>query len=397
MLQDIIRARTGVKNILGNGVYNSQLNKYIDQRLLMAPWSYGQERLDNHITVAMAHSYGIDSNGNVRLLENLPEEQRIPIYERMKFDESTGAFTIEGLKEDQLSRAIMQFQQAVRAGQKRVAGTLSEEDIAYWQTTLVGKLLMQFKSWMPSILKERFGALRYNDILDVAEQGRYRVVWENNEYEDNANTMVYVLRTTLNTMGFVLKNLFTYGTPARMLGAKLSLNEGHLQKQYAMLKKKYENYPGMLEKMPTFESFVKMKEGQIRAALGELEVLVLLTAAIYALGADWDDDGEPMWSEMWATHQIYKVLNRTRTELSFTNNPIEYAKLVSNPIPLTGLLTHTYKLVANTLDETRDVLINENDARDKTDKLHYSSGMIMGVYQLRKFFDVLTIDEAAAR
>ena len=90
-------------------------------------------------------------------------------------------------------------------------------------------------------------------------------------------------------------------------------------------------------------------------------------------------------------------MNRTRTELSFTNNPIEYAKLVSNPIPLTGLLTHTYKLVANTLDETRDVLINENDARDKTDKLHYSSGMIMGVYQLRKFFDVLTIDEAAAR
>jgi hypothetical protein len=315
----------------------------------------------------------------------------------MVFDEAKGSFTIEGLNEEQTSRAIVQFQQAVRAGQKRVTGTLSQEDIAYWQTTLTGKLVMQFKSWMPSILKERFGAVRFNDVLDVVEQGRYRAVWENNEIEDNTNTLVYFLHTTKNTAAFVVKNLLMTNSIARRFGAKVKLDDTKLKKQYAAFLKKYEKYPGMLEKVPTFESFVQMKEGQIRAAIGELEILILLSAAIFLLGSDYDDDGEPLWSETWVAHQIFKVLNRTKTELSFTYNAMEYAKLVANPIPLTGLLTHSIKLLGNTVDETRDTLLGENNQRDKAEKLHYTTGLIQGVYQLRKFFDVLSVDEAATR
>ena len=398
MLQDILRQRVGgVSSVLGNTLYNNNLNKYVDQRLLMAPWSYGQERLDNHIAVAMAHSYGFDSNGNVRLLTNLPQENQKSVYERMIFDEAKGSFTIEGLNEEQTSRAILQFQQAVRAGQKRVTGTLSQEDIAYWQTTLTGRLFMQFKSWMPSILKERFGATRFNDILDVVEQGRYRAVWENNEIEDNTNTFVYLLHTTKNTAAFIVKNLLMTNSIARRFGAKVKLDDTKLRKQYAAFLKKYEKYPGMLEKIPTFESFVQMKEGQIRAAIGELEVLILLSAAIFLLGSDFDDDGEPLWSETWVAHQIFKVLNRTKTELSFTYNAMEYAKLVANPIPITGLLMHVIKLLGNTLDETRDTMFGENNQRDKANKLHYSTGLVQGVYQLRKFFDILSVDEAATR
>ena len=396
MLTDIMRQREGgIKSVLGNPLYSSNLNRYLDQRLLMSPWSYGQERLDNHITVAMAQSYGFDKDGNVRLLVNLPAGTK-NVYDSMVLSDNN-VWSIEGLDEEQSKRAIMQFQQAVRAGQKRVTGTLSQEDIAYWQTTLAGKIIMQFKSWMPSILKERFGALRFNDVLDVSEEGRYRAVWANNEFEDNANTVVYFFRTLARTIGFVGKNLLTYNSIARMIGGKLVLNDELMQKHYAMFKKKYENYPGMLAKFPTYESFIAMRQGQVRAALGEIEVMLLLVGAIAMLGADWDDDGEPLWSEMWLTHQMYKVINRTKTEVSFTYDPAEYIKLVSNPIPITGLLNHVKNLLVNTVDETVDVLSGREDARDKTGKLHYTTGLIQGAYQLRKFLDILETDQAATR
>lgn len=397
MVTDIVSSRVGSKNLVGNMLYNNAANQYINQRMLMRPWSYGEERLENHITVTMANTYGVDSNGNVRKLENLPEGSK-SIYERMVFNEEDASFKIEGLDEEQTIRYITQFKQAVRAAQKRITGTMSSEDIAYWQTNLAGRLVMMFKSWMPNVLEERFGKLRYNKILDSVEQGRYAALWQNNELEENANTLVYILSSTMNLAKFVTSNLIINNSLARkVFGTNVKLHEDRLRRQYREFQNRYEKYPGVLERIPSYEAFVKMKEGQIKAALAELEVYILLSMAIAMLGADWDDDGEPMWSEMWVTRKIYRVLNRTKTELSFTYSYAEYIKLMQNPIPLTSALNNVLKLLGNTLDEVRDTALGENNPRDNAGKLHYTTGMFTGVYQLRKFFDVFESDKVATR
>lgn len=397
VLTDIVSGRVGNENLIGNKLYNNKLNQYINQRVLMRPWSYGEERLENHITNSMALTYGIDSDGNVRKLENLPDGTK-SIYERFIFNETEGSFEIDGLEKEKLIRVITQFKQAVRAAQKKITGTMSSDDIAYWQTNLAAQLFMQFKSWMPNILEERFGKVRYNKVLDIVEQGRYAALWQNNELETNANTFVYLASSAINTLKFLTVNLATKNTIARkLLNTDVKLDEERLKRQYKAFVKRYEKSPGVLARIPSYEQFVKMKEGQIRAAIGEAEVLLLLLSAIAMLGADWDDNGEPLWSEMWITRKMYRVLNRTKTELSFTYSYPEYIKLVQNPIPITSALNTSLKLIQNTLDEFRDDVFGENNSRDKAGRLHYSTSMLTGVYQLRKFFDILESDLAATR
>jgi hypothetical protein len=407
MVRDIVAGRVGEKNsILADKLYASQLNQYLNDRLLMRPFSYGDERLDNHIAVAMAQNYGFDDNGNIRRLVNLPENSK-SVYERIQYNEKE--MFIEGLDGDNLSRAITQFQQAVRAGQRRIKGSMNSEEIAYYQTNLFGRLVMQFKTWMPGIIRERFGALKYNRYLDVAEQGRYQVLLDETQFTQSSNMVVNILGTTANLLKFLAINLVTYGTIARKLGlANYKSNEAKAREQYAAFIKKYENMPGMLERFPTFEQFVEMKHGQIKAALGELEFMLVLSAAIFAMASDWDDDDEPLYKEMWLAHKIYQVLNRTKTELTFTYDPLEYAKLIRNPFPISSLFIQIANLLTNTLDELGDTLLGEdterfpvpfgkNKANDKTDKLHYTIGLIPAAYQVRKTLNLLDSDAASPR
>jgi hypothetical protein len=406
MLRDVVTNRAG-GNILKDNLYSSTAQQYINQRLLMRPYSYGDERIDNHIANAMAMNYGIDSNGNVRRLANLPEGSK-PLRDMITINEN-GELSFEGISDnDVILRITRQFQQKVRAGQRRIKGTMSSEEIAFWQTTIYGRLMMQFKSWMPGVVRERFGSLKYNNVLDTAEQGRYRVFWDEVSSEQDIKTGMFWLETLGNSLKFVTKDLLTYGTIGRMLGNEYKFDDKKARAQYAAFQRKYANSPVMEGMFPTYEQFLEMKKGQIKAMLGEIEILLVLTAMIFLLGSDYDDDGEKLYAEMWLTHKMFQVLNRTKTEMSFTYDPMEYEKLFANPIPLIGLFTQARKLVGNTLDETGDVFFGEGDARfpipfgankgdEKAGKFHYTVSLIPGIYYIRKTFDVLESDKSATR
>lgn len=396
VLTDIVNARVGQrKSIIADNLYTSKLNKYINGRLMMRPMSYGDERIDNHVSVAMALNYGVDKEtGNIRRLSNLPPNSK-SLYELFSVD-SDGKIQID-IKEEQLDKVIMQFQQAVRAGQRKIKGSISSEELPYYDNFLVGKLLGQFKKWVPPIVNERFGALKVNDILDTVEQGRYSVIWNENDVNDSANMVYYTLNKLASSLTFIGKNLLTYGTIGRALGADIKLNEQRSMLQYNNLKQKYANMPGMLEKIPTFEDFVEMKKGQIRATLGEVEMYLMLLAATLMLGADWDDDEIPNYKEMWVLHKMYQITNRVKTELSFTYNPLEYAKIFKEPIPAAGLAITTAKALDNFKDEFIDGVTGRVDMKDDTDLFHYSISLLPAIYQVSRTLELRDVDIEATR
>ena len=86
-------------------------------------------------------------------------------------------------------------------------------------------------------------------------------------------------------------------------------------------------------------------------------------------------------------------------------NPIEFANLTKNPLPMIGLLTDAIKTIDNTADELFDVLIRHNITLgkniellgeetevDNKNILSYTHTWIPGMQGMVRFFDVLSED-----
>jgi hypothetical protein len=187
-----------------------------------------------------------------------------------------------------------------------------------------------------------------------------------------------------------------------MTGKDIKLNDDLNQELY----REYQAQGG--DQRITYADFLKLKRSQIRAMVSELEILLLFSALIFSLGADWDEDGDPLYKDMWVLHKGYQVLNRVKTELTFSYNPFSYSTLVNNPIPLASLAGDAARIINNTLDETGDRIFGEdverfgfpfgaNKGSDKTEAFHYSLGIIPGGHQLRKLFNLTEQDQKATR
>ena len=388
IIQTIAKGTGPIHNIIGDRTVKEGVRKYINQRTLMRPFSYGDERLDNHITAAMAQNYGIDENGNVKRLSHLPEGSK-SIWELFSYSKDNVGFgNMEG---EGLKKIIIQFRNAVRAGQKGIKGTMNDEDINYAQTNLILNLVSQFKTWMPGVINERFGKLKYNQMLDAPQWGRYRALWNENEFIDGSNTAIYVLGTTAKMLKYIAKDLITFGPIRRMTGSKIQVNDDSARLYYNKFKQL--NPQSEL----SFDDFIEVKRAAIRASLIEVQVFLALSALIMSMRGDWDDDGEPMWKETWVAHKLYQVLNKASSEVAFTFNPLDYARLIQNPFPIASLFIDTSKMLINTVDESRDAVFGENNNSDKTGKFYYSVGILPGGFQLRRLLDLSEEDMKRSR
>mgnify|MGYP006350722015 FL=1 len=84
------------------------------------------------------------------------------------------------------------------------------------------------------------------------------------------------------------------------------------------------------------------------------------------------------------------MIYKTNQEMSFVFNPIDFTKMIQTPIPMTGLVTQLWKGIKNFLDETRDVVVGEDDILstgktkdDPTGRGYYLTSFIPGGNILR--------------
>lgn len=377
----------------------------ISERMLFAPFRIPDEMLDRLITNAASRNYGLDKQGKVRRLVNLPEGTK-SIWEMTSFDEK-GKIKFEGLNDTQTELLFKQFREAVRQMQMDIKGNMSGEDISMVQTNLYWGLLMQFKTWMPGVLSERFGETRYDEATDTLRMGRYlsyfnvpSTTWNKNATKKEKTKAIaawvakdlapQMLKATASIIPYVGK---TFQKESRV---------NFLGKEYVSTtinaKKALEDYEAWIKTNPveskkvSFDMFLRAKEAQIPAMLMEMRLIALFFTFVTLLSLEGDDE-EPLYRETWAGRVTYKIAKKTFLELGFSLNPNEFYRLSASPIPAFKVLKNFSMLAENTYDETRDTFFGENSPQDKTPWLYRTVNMTIGLNQAAEIIEIFEEDK----
>jgi hypothetical protein len=375
----------------GDPTMRGWINKYVNSRMLMNTFSIGDEYIEEMITAAMAKNYYIDSVGNFRRVKNEADlelnKDRL-IWNLFSYSKEGGVKF--DLNEEQTQNAFTSFRRAVQAGQSRIKGTIPEEDKAHWQTNIVGQILMHFKSWMPGILFERFGKVKYDDRIDSMYMGKYVSLGKEFANPDKLVLSDFFKKILLPKLGKLAADIATFG-----LLSKSRLNDKHNKELF--FEKWLDENPHFKGKV-TFEDFNEVQQKQLKSLIQELRVLLVLGGLMILMKGDWDDDGEADYKEYLLTRKIASLLFKTQQEFSFVFDPTSFASMIKTPMPMIGLVNDAKKLLVNTLDEVLlDPIFGEERliGGTKKDKSPFGSEtikLVPGAGGVIRFLDVLSKD-----
>lgn len=374
----------------GDPTMRGWVKKYVNSRMLMNIFSVGDQYIEEIVLVSMAKNFYIDDLGNLRRIksdQDLEKYKDRTVWSLFSYDKEKGAsFKIPEGKE---ARIFEDFRAAVQAGQSRIKGTIPEEDKAYWQNNIIGQLVMHFKSWMPGILFERFGKVKFDNRIDSIYMGKYIALREEFSNPDKLAFSTFMQKILLPKLGKLVVDISTFG-----LMSKHRLND-KLNKEYTF-NKWLEEYPQYKGKV-TFEEFNEVQQKQLRSVIQELRTLLVFAGLMVLMGIDWDDDGEKDYKKYFLTRKIASLIFKTQQELAFTYSPVAFTQMVKSPLPMTGLVTDAYNTLKNTLDEGGDILFGEQrliggQTVDKTPILSQSIKWAPGFGGITRFLDIFNDD-----
>jgi len=149
------------------------------------------------------------------------------------------------------------------------------------------------------------------------------------------------------------------------------------------------------DKDKQLEVFIAAKQGQLKAMVMELRILLGLSLAVMFLSRmDWDDDETPDIKQVVALRRVIRLTEKVRTEIGFVFSVSDWENTLSKPLPMLSTLVLLSKAIKNFGDETRDIFVDDpkDDKKDNAGWFYYSKKFAPGY----KFIEPL-IDELESR
>lgn len=345
--------------------------------------------IDANVTVGMMMNYGVDPDyygkPRIRRLKLIHKKDKSvkSLWELGTMDDNKNAvFPKEVTQElqDQFRREIMYASSTIK-------GQYSTEDKMLANLTVEGQMIMQFKNWMPRLISERFREARYLEDYEAIELGRFRVIIG----ELIAKGAIPALKSftgmfaEIASMGFFKHTLS--GETSRRYFKEFLANNPDIQEQINRQELNEDEF---------FEQYADQRIGQMRAFAIELRMYLTIIAAMAVAGGDWDDDGRALYKDIPGGPQALKLLEKASMELGFLFRPSEGKRLLTNPIPVMRILFEIEDLLTNSLDETRDwimqddykgFLFMEKDSYDRSPPFKYISKFVPIWKPAAEFFD----------
>jgi hypothetical protein len=368
------------------------------------------DSIDNQVLNAMMDSYAFDPNsGKAQRIEKLqkmyPGKDIKSMLETSEMNQENQRLQLFDMEGNEMTEAMFNdFRRKVKYVASTGKGNMSEEDIALYKTALTGMLLGQHKSWLPRMFRTRWMPDGYNYELDEIEMGRHRVFIG----EIFAKGMLPAFTKFIQ---------FAADYGAGTLGLRtnfLKIDRAHAEIRFQQFLK--EN-PGIVaatseeeklrmlaedpnRKVVTLDEFIEMTRAQIRATAAEVRAYMLLAAAYFAIGFDWDEDDRRRRPFM---RKLSEYVAKAKLEIGFFIPVIGYKEMLQiatrNPAPAVNLVADVAKLVSNTVGEAKDTLVGvESDERyeitsgkvvkDRSPKGFYAVKMMPNVNNIERFLEI---------
>lgn len=374
-------------------------SKHANASYFFSLLSLADEVGDAREIVGLMYNLGLDEKGNIRRLKDLPEgaTNLVDMLE----------FTKDGnVKEDSLDPMVMfQVRQMFYAERYSLTGTKGRYSTSISQADYLLQLVENLRSFIPGILRAKWGNTRYNRFKQSLDTGLYKAMFKKagfssktkEDIEEDA-TMLEMLKSNLSSLqGLIstmirLKN-FTVSAEERKRRIEdgtwdMEKDETNYNRRVAWVKREFD-----LAKMSTndpnihnmdLEGFAQHLQGTVRAGVHETRVnLMLFVAALLAAGMkpDREQDGTVRYSYNMFLYMLQRILLETSAFI----NPYELYKLNRSFIPVLGLLEDAAKITGNTADVLFDLVRYGKDVSpgDRSGWLHYSSGMVPGANTLK--------------
>jgi hypothetical protein len=364
-------------SLQANELPDNKLIKLANLGLPFIGFRMGSEWIDNSLGLSMMQNYGIDANGRLKRLKVLPEGSK-SLLERASIKD--GKLEIEGMTLD----IYNELTNSVRGVSRTIKGELSDQDQRAINFQILGKLSMTYKNWLPDLFKEHFNGIRYNNYTNAVTVGRFYAVYDSLK-DDESKKFLLLNKSAWIGLGKlaldVPLSLFTMGK-VRTFKANESRARALFEKFKAdnMYDKRVQEY--------TFEEFLDYYNGQVKAMVTELQVLLVLITLAMLAGGDWDDDGKKDYKQYLLLNWTYRTINRVKRELGFFYGSEGVDILFQTSMPVTSVALDTKKALQNFVDEAYHDISGEKDPYDKTGYFYYTSKQIPFVYSAKKMLDI---------
>lgn len=370
MFEELEVAHENKTHVNAAAVSNSKLRQAFKR-----DWRYHlHHKVDNGIEHTMFNavmlSFGIDpESGKIRPLDKLkelyPDTEFKSLYDSYeKIDLEDGEFEYKIINqhtgEAVEDRTLMDLRTKTIELNGRIKGQMSDRDIAGYSTSLIGRMVMQYRSWIPATMMERVRGEQYNMTMEEFEIGRWNAAWK------------YL---TMNKRR-VAFDFVALALP--FVGSRMNLSLADNPK----MKELYQDFIGRnpesanpdSEAYVSYDDYVKEYDGNLRALASELRIFYglmgLMLGAMFAFGDDEEDN-------IFIASAL-SIIDRTVLELGFylpfdptTQGFQESYKLISkSPIPATSTINTILNWASNTAQETWDVLSGTAWDRTTTPKFN---------------------------
>lgn len=376
---------------------SSDKNRILTSRTGFMPLRKADSSLTDIAVLAMMQNWGVDEKGDViRLSRKIKSESGkiITIGETGKYKtllelsekDDNGKVTVKGLSRE----GYRKFRANVKSTIGEVIGNMNPDDVGAQDTDFYINQMMAFKSWMPALIREYGGALRWDEKGQAMKWGRFKAYlndyrtdlnFTDDQIRDGKIFWEYMGKVVAPNIGKLILDISTFGLVPSIKNSRINETRAKLMFYKWQLENK-----GLIGKV-TYEDFLEIKEGQIKAMMVQLRFLIgIMGLAMFLGGAG--DDGKPRYMNNFVTRTFFKAFSKAGSELTFIWNPSEFIRLIRNPWPLTGMLVRFQKTVTNGFDEGRDLVFGEESNRDSTPSGYYLMQWMYGGSQLERFFEV---------
>ena len=296
----------------------------------------GTDSVSNNVLVSMLLNYGLDSEGKITRLVKLPKGSK-SLFEMQELTDN--GLTIPGLKQQEYEK----FRAIVRNQMTEIMGEMSEADVNLANSTMVLRYLMQFRNWMPGLIKARYGTFTYNSVTEEFDVGKFRVLW--GEFSQDHFAPKFEEFKNL-----VLEIFFLRNPQAN------KENSEYFYNKYLM-----ENR--LTHKELTFDDFVELRSAKLRGVVREIQLyLALILAMLAAKAMIPDDKDDPM--RQYAVI-LYRMVARSYLEIGFFLDPSAFKQVLKGVVPQLTFVTRVERLIRSVFEESYYIFAEDNRKKPK--------------------------------